>query len=68
MRVSLDDYLQGPRTVFRKHQSLGYLTPGRVYRTGIGGEARIVDHFNGGTPNPATSGQRRSAAGDPAPS
>ncbi len=52
----------------RKHQSLGYLTPDQVHRTGIGGGARIVDHFNGGSSNPAQSGQRRSAASDPAPS
>jgi putative transposase len=52
----------------RKHQSLGYLTPDQVYRTGIGGGARIVDHFTGGTSHPAESGQRRSAASDPAPS
>jgi putative transposase len=52
----------------RKHQSLGYLTPDQVYRTGIGGGARIVDHFTGGTSNHVESGQRRSAASDPAPS
>ena len=52
----------------RKHQSLGYLTPDQAYRTGIGGGARIVDHFNGGSSKPAKSGQRRSAASDPAPS
>jgi putative transposase len=52
----------------RKHQSLGYLTPDQVYRTGVGGGARIVDHFTGGPSTPAESGQRRSAASDPAPS
>jgi len=52
----------------RKHQSLGYLTPEQVYRTAIGGGARIVDHFTSGTSHPAESGQRRSAASDPAPS
>jgi putative transposase len=52
----------------RKHPSLGYLTPDPVYRTGIGGRARIVDPFNSGTSNPAPAGQRRSAASDPAPS
>jgi putative transposase len=52
----------------RKHQSLGYLTPDQVYRTGVGGGARIVDHFTGGQSNQAESGQRRSAASDPTPS
>ncbi len=29
----------------RKHQSLGYDTPDEVYRTGVGGGARIVDKY-----------------------
>lgn len=56
----------------RKHQSLGYLTPDQVYRTAIGGGARIVDNFTGGETaeksNQIESGPRRSAASDPAPS
>ena len=30
----------------RKHQSLGYDTPDEVYRTGVGGGARIVDKYS----------------------
>lgn len=52
----------------RKHQSLGYLTPDQVYRTGTGGGARIVDHFNDGASSPAESGQHRVAANTPTPS
>lgn len=36
----------------RKHQSLGYQTPGSVYRSGIGGGARIVDKFGGAIEEP----------------
>ena len=72
--VGLPEWLVGLTGYFefynqeRKHPSLGSLTPDRVYRTGIGGGARIVEHFNGGTSHPAQSGPRRSAASDPAPS
>jgi putative transposase len=57
----------------RHHQSLGYRTPGEVYRTGIGGGARIVDKYNGeNAPSQAVaaieSGPRRSAASEPLPS
>jgi Transposase and inactivated derivatives len=31
----------------RCHQSLGYMTPNRVYQTAIGGGAKIVDKFGG---------------------
>ena len=31
----------------RKHQSLGYQTPESVYRSGVGGGAKIVDKFSG---------------------
>jgi putative transposase len=31
----------------RKHQSLGYQTPESVYRSGVGGGAKIVDKFGG---------------------
>jgi putative transposase len=30
----------------RPHQALGYCTPYEIYRTGVGGGARIVDKFN----------------------
>jgi putative transposase len=56
----------------RKHQSLGYLTPDQVYRTAIGGGARIVGNLTGEeTAEQSTgveSGRRRSAASNPAPS
>jgi putative transposase len=54
----------------RLHQSLGYLTPDEVYRTGSGGGARIVDKY--GEKETAgiesKTGQRCSAASDPLPS
>ena len=31
----------------RRHQSLGYQTPESVYRTGVGGGAKIMDKFGG---------------------
>jgi len=50
----------------RFHQSLGYLTPDEVHRTGGGGGARIVDKYGKkettGTESTAESGQRCSAA------
>ena len=56
----------------RPHQSLGYLTPDEVYRTGRGGGAKIVDKFSEKkSSRPETeveSGQRRSAASDGLPS
>jgi putative transposase len=56
----------------RFHQSLDYLTPDEVYRTGSGGGAKIVDKFSEKeTPRTETeteSGQRRSAASDGLPS
>lgn len=56
----------------RFHQSLDYLTPDEVYRTGSGGGARIVDKFSEKetprTETEAESGQRRSAASDGLPS
>jgi putative transposase len=42
----------------RKHQSLGYQTPESVYRSGVGGGAKIVDKFGGAmeeTPAPLRS-------------
>jgi putative transposase len=33
----------------RPHQSLGYLTPDQVYRTGQGGGAKIVDKYTATT-------------------
>ncbi|EGV27497.1 hypothetical protein ThidrDRAFT_4692 [Thiorhodococcus drewsii AZ1] len=41
----------------RPHQSLGYLTPDAVYRSGNGGGAKIVDRFG-----ETTLGQRQIAA------
>ena len=41
----------------RPHQSLGYLTPDAVYRSGTGGGAKIVDRFG-----ETTLGQRQTAA------
>ena len=41
----------------RPHQSLGYLTPEAVYRSGEGGGAKIVDRFG-----ETTLGQRQAAA------
>jgi putative transposase len=71
LRVGLTFYFEF-YNMERKHQSLGYLTPDQVYRTGIGGGARIVDHFISREiaekSNQVESGQRRSAASDPAPS
>ena len=56
----------------RFHQSLDYLTPDEVYRTGSGGGAKIVDKFSEGetsrTETEVESGQRRSAANDGLPS
>ena len=56
----------------RFHQSLGYLTPDAVHRTGRGGGAKIVDKFSAReTSRPKSeveSGQRRSAASDGLPS
>ena len=56
----------------RFHQSLDYLTPDEVYRTGSGGGAKIVDKFSEKetprTKTEAESGQRRSAASDGLPS
>lgn len=49
---SLQDLLMGLTRYFmfyneeRLHQSLGYETPGVVYRTATGGGAKIVDKFN----------------------
>ena len=50
----------GLRTYFafyngeRPHQSLGYQTPDRVYATGQGGGAKIIDKF-GRLPEPASA-------------
>ena len=56
----------------RFHQSLDYLTPDAVYRTGSGGGAKIVDKFSeketSRTETEAESGQRRSAASAGLPS
>ena len=56
----------------RFHQSLDYLTPEEVYRTAIGGGARIVDKFSeketSRSKTAVESGQRRSAASDRLPS
>jgi putative transposase len=56
----------------RFHQSLDYLTPDDVYRTGSGGGVKIVDKFSGKetsrTATEVESGQRRSAASDGLPS
>ena len=45
----------------RKHQSLDYQTPESVYRTGVGGGAKIVDKFGGAI---ADSPLERSATGE----
>ncbi len=78
--VSLRELLLGLTEYFafynseRPHQSLGYRTPDRVYRSGEGGGAKIVDHFGdtpGSSPAPLRSagdepgaelGQRQTAA------
>ena len=56
----------------RFHQSLDYLTPDAVYRTGSGGGAKIVDKFSeketSRTETEVEPGQRRSAASDGLPS
>jgi len=70
--VGLTNYF-GFYNAERSHQSLGYRTPDEVYRTAVGGGARIVDKFGGKKAAPsksaeAESGQRRSAASDPLPS
>jgi putative transposase len=56
----------------RFHQSLGYLTPDEVYRTGSGGGAKIIDKYGeketAGTEPKTKTGQRCSAASDPLPS
>lgn len=49
----------------RPHQALGYETPNRVYRTGAGGGALIVDKFGDAEPEQEKgrkTGQRRAAA------
>ena len=48
----------------RPHQGLGNRTPDEVYADGIGGGARIANHFDrdGNPSSPVASGQRRSAA------
>ncbi len=56
----------------RSHQSLGYQTPDRVYETGTGGGALIVDKYPRSNTNEAEkaepeTGQRRSAALDGLP-
>jgi putative transposase len=43
--AGLTEYFLFYNTV-RPHQALGYCTPDEVYRTGVGGGARIVDKFN----------------------
>ncbi|WP_418134135.1 IS3 family transposase [Acidihalobacter ferrooxydans] len=51
----------------RPHQSLAYQTPDRVYRTGHGGGAKIVDKFSGEGDQAETHeapGQRRTAVGE----
>ncbi|SMF94394.1 putative transposase [Methylomagnum ishizawai] len=70
--VGLTNYF-GFYNAERSHQSLGYRTPDEVYRTAVGGGARIVDKFGGKKAAPSKSaeaepGQRRSAASDPLPS
>jgi putative transposase len=39
----------------RKHQSLGYQTPESVYRSGVGGGAKIVDKFGGAMEEPSVA-------------
>jgi putative transposase len=49
----------------RPHQALGYETPNRVYESGTGGGALIVDKYGDGDDEPeirGTTGQRRAAA------
>lgn len=48
----------------RPHQALDNRTPDEVYAAGVGGGARIVNHFDrAGTPSSSvTTGQRRAAA------
>ena len=49
----------------RPHQALGYETPNRVYRTGVGGGALIVDKFSDEDQRQekaSGTGQRRAAA------
>ena len=65
------DYFESYNSV-RFHQSLGYLTPDEVYRTGSGGGAKIVDKFSEKETTRTETGvksvQRRSAASDNLPS
>lgn len=70
--VGLTHYFEFYNTE-RSHQSLDYLTPDVVYRTAVGGGARIVDQFSGKDtalqePVEVEPGQRRSAASGPLPS
>lgn len=68
---NMQDLLMGLTNYFlfyngeRLHQSLGYVTPDTVYRTGVGGGAMIVDKFGdaaGSTPSEAAEvGQRQPA-------
>lgn len=49
----------------RPHQALDYATPDRVYRTGVGGGALIVDKFGNADQErekDGSTGQRRAAA------
>ncbi|WP_428839016.1 IS3 family transposase [Methylovulum psychrotolerans] len=47
----------------RYHQSLGYKTPDEVYRTAVGGGAKIADHFSDKrNASNGETGQRQSAA------
>jgi len=51
----------------RPHQSLSNQTPDKVYSTGEGGGAEIVDRFSGegaGSGIDEAPGQRRTAAGE----
>jgi putative transposase len=47
----------------RMHQSLGYCTPAKVYETGIGGGAMILDKFGGASGEPSVP--LRSTNGSP---
>ncbi len=68
--VNMPDLLLGLMDYFlfynetRMHQSLGYTTPNKVYRTATGGGARIADKFNNAresSPHAQGLGQRHSA-------
>ncbi len=73
--ATMPELLLGLATYFifynheRYHQALGYQTPVNVYQTGLGGGAKIVDHFSDKrTSSVEEMAQRQSAAVEIIPS